>query len=174
MQVAIKVSYGQIPGSIAGVGYPPASRTLVDAISRDVVNAGAAFYAAQLAKNSPMGATGKLRQSVYWEPGRTMTGGHEANVNFAPPAALYASAVDQGSRPHWPPVDALAYWVQRKLMVSISDAQSVAYLVARKISRVGTKPQHFVEKTVRENDLRARHVMENAAMISVRRWKGIV
>jgi hypothetical protein len=171
MKNLLKVTYGAIPASIGGIGRPKASRTLIDAVSRDTVAAGAAFYASMLARKAPMGATGKLRQSVYWEPGRTLLGGHEANVNFAPPAALYASAVDQGTVPHFPPVDALVYWAQRKLQLSASDAQRVGYLVARKISKRGTKPQFFIKETVDRNRLRGSMVMERAARVAVERWK---
>lgn len=52
----------------------------------------------------------------------------------------YAQPVELGTRPHFPPVEALIDWV--KVKFGISDerlARSAAYLVARKISRVGTK-----------------------------------
>lgn len=61
--------------------------------------------------------------------------------------AIYAAAVEYGSRPHWPPWSAsnpdaepLRRWAQRFL----GDAD-LAYAVARKIAREGTDPQPFLE-----------------------------
>lgn len=51
----------------------------------------------------------------------------------------YAMPVEGGARPHFPPVAALIPWVTRKLGLSGKEARSVAFLVARKISRVGTR-----------------------------------
>lgn len=52
----------------------------------------------------------------------------------------YAEPVDLGTRPHFPPVEALIDWVKVKLGISDEkQARGVAFLIARKISRVGTK-----------------------------------
>jgi hypothetical protein len=42
--------------------------------------------------------------------------------------------LEEGTRPHWPPISALEGWAQRKL-----GDRSLAFLVARAISRRGTK-----------------------------------
>jgi len=55
----------------------------------------------------------------------------------------YAEPVEYGSRPHWPPLAPLELWVRRKLGVPAAQVKSVAYLVARKISRVGTQGYHM-------------------------------
>lgn len=52
----------------------------------------------------------------------------------------YAQPVDLGTRPHFPPVAALMDWVKLKLGITDEkEARSVAFLVARKISKEGTK-----------------------------------
>ncbi len=54
-------------------------------------------------------------------------------------AQKYALPVELGSRPHFPPVEPLIDWVKVKLGVPEHEARSVAFLVARKIARTGTK-----------------------------------
>ncbi len=51
----------------------------------------------------------------------------------------YAAVVELGSRPHWPPRQPLEGWVKRVLGVPATEARRVAFLVARAISKRGTK-----------------------------------
>lgn len=60
--------------------------------------------------------------------------------------AEYWKYIEHGTRPHFPPVSAILEWVQVKPVVPQPDAngkipseRSLAYLIARKISRVGTE-----------------------------------
>ena len=53
----------------------------------------------------------------------------------------YAEYVELGTRPHMPPLQPLEDWVEAKLNITDErEKRSVAFLIARKISRVGTKP----------------------------------
>lgn len=58
----------------------------------------------------------------------------------------YAAAVEFGSRPHFPPVDALKDWAARKL-----GDESLAFVVARGISQKGTPPKPFLGPAVIKN-----------------------
>jgi hypothetical protein len=60
--------------------------------------------------------------------------------------AKYAIPIELGTRPHFPPVAAIQHWVERKLGHSGRDATSVAFLIARAISRRGTPAQHPFQK----------------------------
>lgn len=52
----------------------------------------------------------------------------------------YAEYRELGTRPHFPPVEPLEDWVQAKLGIDDEgERRNVAFLIARKISRVGTK-----------------------------------
>ena len=51
--------------------------------------------------------------------------------------------VEKGTRPHWPPVQALEGWARRH--------GAVAFLVARAISRRGTKAHHMLENALEDN-----------------------
>ncbi len=55
-------------------------------------------------------------------------------------SASYARYVEEGTRPHFPPVDALRGWARRVL-----GSAAAAWGVARKIAREGTDPKPFVE-----------------------------
>ncbi len=61
---------------------------------------------------------------------------------------FYGSAVRMGTRPHFPPYRELIPWVTAKMGYTGSKASSVAFLVARKISRFGTKPNRYHERAL--------------------------
>lgn len=52
----------------------------------------------------------------------------------------YGLYIEKGTRPHFPPVAPLERWAQTKL-----GKKGIGFLIARKISRVGTKAKPFVE-----------------------------
>lgn len=58
------------------------------------------------------------------------------NMNYAP-------FVERGTRPHWPPVRAIAPWARSKGLNP--------FAVARAISRKGTKPHPFLEPALDES-----------------------
>src|SRR5437016_5779289 len=65
---------------------------------------------------SPVGASGNLARGVTHAI--TASEGNMTMEIFAgPPADVYAAPVNYGTRPHFPPVDALLLWVQKKLHV---------------------------------------------------------
>lgn len=61
----------------------------------------------------------------------------------------YWKYVENDTRPHWPPPQAIARWVEIKPVIPYPDAngripspKSLAYLIGRKISREGTTGSH--------------------------------
>ena len=74
--------------------------------------------------------------------------------------AKYAESVEFGTRPHWPPQDPILYWVQHKLGITGPEAVAVAFLIARKISRKGTKGAHMFDDAFKENEARVRKMLE--------------
>jgi HK97 gp10 family phage protein len=77
--------------------------------------------------------TGNLQRSVQFRMSG-MTG-------IIQPLADYAGAVQFGTKPHMPPANALRGWAMRHNMN--------AFLVARAISRKGTKANPFITRTVK-------------------------
>lgn len=90
-------------------------------------------------------ASGNLRGSIFSVEEVSETG----IIGVVGTAQQYAVPVELGTRPHWPKFAVgpdgrlhcfpLEDWVQAKLGVSAKEARSVAFLVARKISRTGTQ-----------------------------------
>ena len=80
------------------------------------------------------------------------------------PSVFYGGYVELGTPPHWPNIDAIREWVRQKLrpqVLSVSiltrrpskqlkgdtrqrAINSLAFLVARRISQVGTKPHPYM------------------------------
>jgi hypothetical protein len=58
----------------------------------------------------------------------------------------YALPVELGSKPHWPPRAPIQAWVHRKFGLSGKEMISVAFLVARAISRRGTRAHHMFQQ----------------------------
>ena len=94
---------------------------------------------------TPVGATGQLRGSIEGLVTETREG-IEGRVAATGAAVSYVDPVEFGSRPHWPPVDPIRFWVLRKLGVPIDEVPSVAFLISRKISRLGTPAFHMFEQ----------------------------
>lgn len=58
----------------------------------------------------------------------------------------YWKYIESGTRPHWPPVSAIREWIKVKPVIprpfengKLPTEQQLAFLIARKISRVGTE-----------------------------------
>ena len=64
-------------------------------------------------------------------------------------ADKYAAPVETGARPHFPPPDALLLWVQKKFQVEDEkQARSIAFAVARSISKRGTQGHQMFSRGV--------------------------
>ena len=88
--------------------------------------------------NAPVD-TGRLRASIVPEVvqrDNVVKGIVGSNVKYAPYMEL-------GTRPHWPPIQALEVWARRHNMT--------AFVVARAIARRGTKARRFLQRAFMEN-----------------------
>lgn len=94
---------------------------------------------AEVKDRTPQGAHGLLAQSINSEVGNLADG--VLGVVGSP--LPYAIPVELGTKPHFPPVQALKDWVRFKLGKTGTEVRRVAYLVARKIAKRGTKG-HFM------------------------------
>lgn len=63
----------------------------------------------------------------------------------------HGEPVESGTKPHFPPLDPLQFWVENKLGYSGKEARSIAYAIAVKISQKGTEGVHMFEKGFEEN-----------------------
>jgi len=71
--------------------------------------------------------------------------------------AEYASFVEFGTRPHFPPVDALKDWAAAKL-----GDEGLAFPVARAIGERGTRPQPFLGPALLKNQTTFRREVARA------------
>lgn len=93
-------------------------------------------------------ATGNLFNSVSSE---VTLNGQSFIVEFRMPE--YGEYLEQGTKPHFPPLNAIENWIRVKRIVPRQDMQGklpterqLAFLIARKISEEGTPATHLWEK----------------------------
>lgn len=84
----------------------------------------------------------------------------------------YAIPVELGSKPHFPPVEPLADWAQFKLGVPAAEARSVGYLIARKISRVGTEGAFMFSDAFNQNEGELHQIFSRAHARIIERLAG--
>ena len=72
----------------------------------------------------------------------------------------YAAYLNDGTKPHWPPVDKIREWIKVKPVLprpgrngKLPSTEQLAYLIGRKISKVGTKPTKIIDRTINDFDL---------------------
>lgn len=98
-------------------------------------------------QETPVGATSRLRNyTVFQVLGTRLDQRMEIRQSAFRGDYPYGVGVRLGTRPHFPPYRELIPWVIRKLGVDARQAPRVAFLVARKISKVGTKPNPYHER----------------------------
>lgn len=118
-----------------------ASREIGDQVHRTVT--GIALDAeGGVIKNTPVGATGHLRQSITHD----VSGSGIAIVGrvYSTDVPVKVASVEEGRAPgRMPPMAPIELWLRRKAGIN---SRSVAFLVARAIGRRGTKGAHMFQK----------------------------
>jgi hypothetical protein len=115
-----------------------------------------------LKSETPVGATGHLRNyTVFQLFGKTEDLRMEVRQSaVSDDGFFYGVAVRTGTKPHFPPYKKLIPWVMRKLGISNEkEATRVAFLVARKISKVGTKSNPYHERTLNREQVTISNIM---------------
>jgi HK97 gp10 family phage protein len=113
-------------------------RDVVNKCSLDAVKLATQMGASEARKNCPI-SNGDLRNSIV---GEAFMDRQDKATGMIGTTKTYAPYVEFGTKAHFPPVESLYEWVRRKL--AVKDYKSVAFLIARKISRTGTRPQPFL------------------------------
>jgi hypothetical protein len=103
---------------------------------------GATLFLEGEVKERTPAAHGTLKQSFTSEVRRLS----DSVIGVVGSPLAYAIPVELGTRPHFPPVDALMDWVKVKLGIDGPEARNVAFLVARKIAARGTQGAFMVKK----------------------------
>lgn len=104
---------------------------------------GATMYLQEeIQERTPTSGHGTLRQSFTSEVREL----GDSVVGIVGSPLSYAVPVELGTRPHFPPVDAIEDWVNVKLGITGPDGRQVAYAIARKIAARGTKGAFMVQR----------------------------
>jgi len=90
----------------------------------------------EIRERTPTSGAGTLRDSIGAMP--VEISGEAVRGEVATSLA-YAAPVETGSRPHFPPVEPLVDWVERRLGLSGPAARGAAWAIARKIAARGTE-----------------------------------
>ena len=137
---------------------------------------------------TPVGATHHLRNAPYTHsrifPMTVSPTGMAQRMEVRQSARskegyFYGQAVIGGTRPHWPPssqsgkfVSVLIPWINAVLGIYGRKADSVAFLIGRKMSRVGTQPNPYHERVLAENMGAIQGIVDQeGAALSVELWK---
>lgn len=90
-----------------------------------------------------------LAGSIYVEETLAQT----RAIGVVATALPYAVPVEVGTRPHFPPLQPIEDWVAAKLGIdNDAERRSVAFLIARKISREGTKADGTWQRVAEQTD----------------------
>lgn len=107
-------------------------------------------------------ATGNLsRIAVHFNSG---TKGVEVSFSLDD----YYRYLEDGTKPHFPPVEAIQRWIEVKHILpdtrdgNLPDTKQLAYLIARKISKVGTKAENILESSISEIQTQFEMELSNA------------
>ena len=72
----------------------------------------------------------------------------------------YWKFIENGTKPHWPPISEIRKWISVKPILprplasgKLPTDNQLAYLIGRKISKVGTKAKPFLKPTITDFDL---------------------
>lgn len=87
--------------------------------------------------------TNELIQGIHYELSETISG-LESIIKPSEKADPYAAVIEFGSKPHFPPIEALQGWADRHGIP--------VWAVARKIAREGIKPRPYWQPTYEDLD----------------------
>lgn len=113
-------------------------------------------------------AMGTLRASIHASV-ESQAGNVLGVVGTAQP---YAVPVELGTKPHFPPVQALEDWVRVKLGLTGKEGRGVAFAIARKISKRGTKGHFMFRDAYRDNQAEVQRQFDATAARIVARIAG--
>lgn len=109
-------------------------------------------------------ASGELLNSIEAE-----VSAHGLTYEVQLRLADYWKYIEDDTKPHWPPRNAILQWIRIKPVLprpdrsgKIPTQESLAFLISRKIARVGTRGSHDLEKTKTEMNRDIRQRLETA------------
>ncbi|PWR17677.1 hypothetical protein DKG74_20530 [Zavarzinia aquatilis] len=107
-------------------------------------------------EKTPTSGAGTLRESIGALPVVFTGAAWEGGVGTA---LAYAAPVEEGSKPHMPPLAPLMDWVKRRLGVAPDEIEGVAQAIAWKIFHEGTKAHHMFRDGFRAGEPQVREIL---------------
>jgi hypothetical protein len=129
----------------------------MEGINLDGVNKVVSEFVASLKhilKENKIDASGALSKSIK---GNVKLNGKWIEISVS--MEDYWKYIENGTSPHFPPVDKIKQWIKVKPVLpraingKIPTTEQLAFLIARKISKFGTKPKPFFEPTIEQFNL---------------------
>lgn len=160
----------KVKADIRGLGeltdlYPQAS----DRARRSRLTEAALLLERAIKELTPVGGGPiHLRDTIFSE---TVAQGLALSAALGTPA-VYGEPVEMGTKPHFPPVAPIQHWVERKLGLQGSEAKGVAFVIARAISKRGTKPAKMFDRGFDEQRSAVLNILERIPDDIVRMVKG--
>lgn len=133
-----------------------------DLMAEELVNGvmEASLYLERLIKDNTPTTTNILRGSIgARQPQRI----GEDVIGVVGTSIGYAVPVELGTKPHFPPVQALADWARQKFGLPPEEAEEVGYAVARKIAREGTKGHFMFQRAFSDGEATVQRILTAAA-----------
>lgn len=143
--------------------YPDISREVRTAKLTEALS----LLEAEIQKKTPYGAGPiHLRDSIFDQV--AVSGQRVSGVVGTP--LEHGIPVELGTKPHFPPIAPIQFWVQKKLRIEDEkQSRAVAFLIARAISRRGTRGQKMFGTTFEENEHRVMTILGEITGEIVRR-----
>lgn len=105
------------------------------------------------------GATGLAAKSIAAQGPQMLP---EGVVGLVSSSLNYIVPLELGTKPHFPPLQPLVDWVNEVLGIDGAEGKSVAFRIARKISKKGTKGQFMFKRGFEMNELFVKQRMGEA------------
>lgn len=141
-----------------------ASRAILDEMVPAIAEA-QMLLEREIKERAPTSGAGTLRDSIGALP---IVIGESAVRGEVGSALPYAVPVELGSRPHRPPIEPLADWVRRKLGKRGKEARGIAFAIANKIARDGTRPRHMATEALAATQAQILEMLAAAAERGIR------
>lgn len=167
--------FKEAAGSLSHAGDPEFVATRLNRMLRKVGK----HLVPALKAATPVGATHHLRNYTHFRifPLTVLPTSMDMRMEVRQSARsdtgyYYGMAVVGGTRPHFPPYRKLIPWVEAVLGVHGKQARSVAFLVARKISKVGTRPNPYHVGVLANNMATIQGIVDaEGVALSAELWK---
>ena len=145
--------------------YPDASR----AARRAKITEALMLLEREVKINTPYGAGPiHLRDTIH---SKVNVAGRKV-VGLLGTPAQYGEPVELGTKPHFPPVEPLKFWVEKKLGYSGEEAESVAFLIARAISRRGTKGAKMFKRAISDKEAAVERILQEIPAEIIKQVQG--